>query len=121
MLKAWDATDAYVDATVATATVCEARSGDFLFPADHVSNSHAQSIGPEEITPFTPAEPGLTPRQGAVLAVLLEGLPNKLIARRLGLTENTVKEYVQAILRKLCAPSRAQVMVQMNRFRLCLP
>ncbi len=48
VLKAWDAADAYVDATVATATVCEARSGDFLFPADHVSNSHEQSIGPEE-------------------------------------------------------------------------
>ena len=66
----------------------------------------------------TPAELGLTPRQGSVLALVLEGLPNKVIARRLGLTENTVKEHVSAILQRLGVRTRMQVMSRMERFRL---
>lgn len=84
-------------------------------------NGRALSSEPDVAIPVTPAELGLTQRQGAVLAVLLEGQPNKRIAKRLGLTENTVKEHVSAILRKLGVPSRAQVMLQMNRYRLRLP
>ena len=68
--------------------------------------------------PITPAELGLTPRQGSVLALLLEGLPNKSIARQLGLTENTVKEHVSAILQRLGVRTRIQIISRMERFRL---
>ena len=42
---------------------------------------------------------GLTPRQAEVLALLLKGMPNKLIARELSLSVETVKDHVAAVLR----------------------
>ena len=45
------------------------------------------------------ADVGLTPRQTEVLSLLLKGLPNKLIARELNLSVETVKDHVAAVLR----------------------
>ncbi len=50
----------------------------------------------------------LTPREEDVLALLGTGLTNKGIAARLGMSENTVKFHVAAILSKLGAQSRAE-------------
>ena len=61
--------------------------------------------------------PGLTPRQFTVWMLIGEGLPNKLIARRLGLTENTVKEHVSEILRRLNVRTRMQAMLHIERLR----
>lgn len=49
---------------------------------------------------------GLTPRQTDVLAQLLQGKPNKLIARELNLSVETVKDHVAAVLRALGVSSR---------------
>jgi DNA-binding NarL/FixJ family response regulator len=58
------------------------------------------------------ADPGaLTPRQTDVLHGLMRGLPNKLIARELGLTEGTVKIHIAAILRALQAKNRTEAVV----------
>lgn len=51
---------------------------------------------------------GLTVRQAEVLALLQQGLSNKLIASRLGLAEGTVKNHVSALLRLLKARNRTQ-------------
>lgn len=66
--------------------------------------------------PITPEALGLTQRQGSVLVLLLEGLPNKIIARRLGLTENTVKEHVSGILQRLEVRTRTEAMSRMKPF-----
>ena len=50
----------------------------------------------------------LTPREQHVLAVLKLGLPNKLIAARLNLSENTVKMHIQHIIRKCAAHNRTE-------------
>jgi DNA-binding NarL/FixJ family response regulator len=50
----------------------------------------------------------LTSRELEVLSLLSEGLPNKLIARRLGISEHTVKFHVSAIYTKLGAASRTE-------------
>jgi DNA-binding NarL/FixJ family response regulator len=52
--------------------------------------------------------PLLTPRQCEVLDLLAEGLSNKVIARRLNLSEFTVRGHVQAVLGLLGVTSRAQ-------------
>ena len=58
---------------------------------------------------------GLTPRQSEVLGLLLKGLPNKLIARELNLSVDTVKDHVAAVLRALGVSSRTQAVVAVGR------
>lgn len=50
----------------------------------------------------------LTPRERAVLELVAEGLPNKAIALRLGISDHTVKFHIGAILGKLGAASRTE-------------
>jgi DNA-binding NarL/FixJ family response regulator len=50
----------------------------------------------------------LTPREIEVLGMLAEGLGNKTIARRLGISEHTVKFHVGSIFTKLNASSRTE-------------
>lgn len=50
----------------------------------------------------------LTPREIEVLGMLAEGLGNKTIARRLGISEHTIKFHVGSILAKLNASSRTE-------------
>jgi DNA-binding NarL/FixJ family response regulator len=60
----------------------------------------------------------LTPREREVLALLAEGLANKAIAARLGISEHTAKFHVNAILGKLGVESRAEAIVQAARMGL---
>lgn len=54
---------------------------------------------------------GLTPRQSEVLQLLLQGKANKLIARDLKLSVETVKDHVAAVLRSLNVSSRTQAVL----------
>ena len=58
---------------------------------------------------------GLTPRQTDVLALLLQGKPNKLIARELGLSVETVKDHVAAVLRALNVNTRTQAVLAVSQ------
>lgn len=53
----------------------------------------------------------LTPRERQVLQYIAHGLSNKEIAFSLGLTQNTIKEYVQNVLRKLEVRDRTEAAV----------
>ena len=57
----------------------------------------------------------LTPRQRDVLGLLLQGKPNKLIARELRLSVETVKDHVAAVLRVLNVNSRTQAVLTVGR------
>lgn len=62
----------------------------------------------------------LSPRQSEVLQLLCQGLPNKLIGRRLNLSENTVRGHVQAILLVLKVSSRSEAAFVARRMGLTL-
>lgn len=57
----------------------------------------------------------LTVREHSVLALLAEGLSNKQIARKLTLTEGTVKGYVSQVLEKLGVADRTQAALLAHR------
>ena len=64
-----------------------------------------------------PLEP-LTPRELEVLRLVAEGLPNKAVAARLEVSENTVKFHVNAIFGKLGVQSRTEAVVRATRLGL---
>ncbi len=76
-------------------------------------------VAMREQAPGAPAE-SLTPREIEVLRLLAEGLPNKAIARRLAISEHTVKVHVNAILGKLGVESRTEAVVKATRLGLVL-
>jgi DNA-binding CsgD family transcriptional regulator len=54
-------------------------------------------------------EAGLTGREADVLALLVQGLANKEIAGRLGVSPRTVEKHVESVLRKTGAKSRTEL------------
>ena len=58
----------------------------------------------------------LSPRQVDVLMLLGEGLANKPIGRKLGISACTVKQHVQAILKEFSASNRLQAVIYAYRF-----
>ena len=56
----------------------------------------------------TSAASELTPRELQVLQLVAQGLPNKGIARQLGISENTAKFHVASLTGKLGASSRTE-------------
>jgi two-component system, NarL family, nitrate/nitrite response regulator NarL len=63
---------------------------------------------------FAPADdmPLLTPREREILGLIGEGLSNKAMARRLGISVHTVKFHLEALFLKLDATSRAEAVTK---------
>jgi DNA-binding NarL/FixJ family response regulator len=61
---------------------------------------------------------GLSQREREVLALLVDGLPNKLIARRLEISEKTVKSHMTRIFRELGVTDRTQAALWAERHGL---
>jgi DNA-binding NarL/FixJ family response regulator len=57
---------------------------------------------------LVPLEAQLTPREREVLGCIAEGLPNKLIARRLGIAEKTVKAHITNVFQRIGVSDRTQ-------------
>ena len=67
--------------------------------------------GARERPGFAPPEPSralLTPREVEILALVGQGLSNKAIARRLGISAHTVKYHLESVFAKLAVNSRAE-------------
>ena len=75
----------------------------------------APAMGTEPITATNLEGLALTPRQADVLALLLRGMPNKIIARELGVTPETVKDHVAAVLKVLGVNSRTQAVLAVGQ------
>ena len=60
----------------------------------------------------------LTPRERDIIKLIAEGLPNKMIARRLDITESTVKVHVKHMLKKMKLKSRVEAAVWVHQERI---
>jgi two-component system nitrate/nitrite response regulator NarL len=80
----------------------------------------ARVVQSGEAPPVNPAPfSDLTPREREILCHLAGGESNKVIARRLGISDGTVKLHVKAILRKLNVHSRVEAAVIAVEQGLC--
>src|SRR6476660_9265610 len=61
---------------------------------------------------------GISPREREVLGLLLDGMPNKLIARQLGISEKTVKAHLTSIFRQIGVTDRVQAILWVERHGL---
>lgn len=59
-----------------------------------------------------------TPKQKAVFEQLLQGVPNKIIARRLNIAEGTVKTHLHGIYQVLRVNSRAQAILKSRQIQI---
>ncbi|MEO6529239.1 MAG: response regulator transcription factor [Gemmatimonadaceae bacterium] len=73
----------------------------------------ARRVSSESSVPTTAA--ALTSREREVLSLIAQGLANKVIASRLGITEHTVKTHIAAVYEKLNARNRAEVVIAAAR------
>lgn len=65
-----------------------------------------------ETPPDRPTDAGLTPREVELTSWLAHGLTNQQIARRMHLSEGSVKQYLTRISGKLGVVSRTQVLIR---------
>jgi DNA-binding NarL/FixJ family response regulator len=85
-------------------------SGGIYVPAEASNAPQAPAAAPLD----------LSPRQHEVLALLLKGMSNKLIARKLDISENTTKIHVSAVLEALGVATRTQAVIAASRLGLRL-
>jgi DNA-binding CsgD family transcriptional regulator len=93
--------DGAVDIVAEHDTLAQARAAGHDVDATVIAEGEGDD--PDEDDVFD--EP-LTPREVQVLELLAEGLPNKTIAQRLGISDQTVKFHVSSISGKLGAVNR---------------
>jgi DNA-binding NarL/FixJ family response regulator len=82
---------------------------------DKPKTETANSFDIPRYTSQVATEVRLSARQMDVLACLLNGMSNKQIGRKLGLSEGTIKTHIKAIFRALGVNSRAQVVIEASR------
>ena len=84
-------------------TVLDAQLAESLVPATPVRTSNGKGKGE------------LTERERQVVQLLSEGLSNKLIADRLGISDHTAKFHVNGVMMKLGASTRTEAVVEAMR------
>lgn len=93
-----------------TAAIQNAEPGSLIAPKTARNEPKSFDVFPERTASFTEA-------QQRVFELLVTGLPNKLIAYEIGVSEATVKAHVSAVLRKLRVRSRAQAIALSSAFQ----
>ncbi len=98
-------------------------------PDDILAGIRAVSRGESPIDPkvarqlltaraTAPVTPDLTPREAEVLGLVREGLANKQIARRLGISERTVKAHLTSVFAAIGVTDRTQAALWAERHGL---
>src|SRR5438874_3188220 len=116
-LRGWACLARDVDADQLDLAVRSAEAGLVVMDLPLAASSLAVMASIAAPSPLT--EP-LTPRELQVLQLVAQGLPNKGIARRLGISENTAKFHVASLCGKLGASSRTEAVTIAARRGLIL-
>jgi two-component system, NarL family, response regulator YdfI len=96
-------------ATEIVGAIAAAANGLTVIHPD-LSQALLSSLPPPRAVSTAPSE-ALTNREVEVLSMLAEGLGNKAIARRLNISEHTVKFHIGSIFSKLNASSRTEAVI----------
>jgi two-component system nitrate/nitrite response regulator NarL len=86
----------------------------FALGANAASAEKAESVSDRDATIEVPEHPlfqELSPREKSILRCLIEGASNKCIARKIDISEATVKVHIKAILRKIRVQNRTQAAI----------
>jgi DNA-binding NarL/FixJ family response regulator len=116
-LRGWGLVPPDTPASQLQAAVIAASQGLATFPATathwlYENPPILEALSLEEI------EEPLTPREREVLELVSQGLPNKLIARKLTISEHTVKFHLSSLSAKLGASSRTDAVRRGLRYGL---
>lgn len=115
------------DANIPGGVISSRADGDTLIAAIRAVRAGLRVTDPEvEADLDSPADPApsmpvpgavqpLSPRELEVLELVASGLPNKAIARSLGISDHTVKFHVSSVLTKLDAGSRTEAVTIASR------
>ena len=95
-------------------------SGAVTVPASITTDPTAQRPIADPARPTQARDLGLTPRQVEVLRLLVQGLPNKSIARRLDIAETTARGYVSELLAAFRVTNRTQLVLDVAKRGLVL-
>lgn len=102
------------DAETVVAAIRAAQQGLYVLdPSVKHVDAFAQDQRPGQDADSVPTT--LSPREREVLGLVASGLPNKAIARTLGISDHTVKFHVSSVLTKLDAGSRTEAVTIATR------
>lgn len=88
---------------------------EFIFSEDVVRGRGGDEVGSDDLADFLRTE--LSSRQREVLRLAMQGLPNKSIARRLGIAEGTVKVHLSMVYRALGVNNRVGAICRVMQAR----
>jgi len=94
----------------------EVGSGKMLWTS---SDQRRLNVFLRQPNPVAADHPPLTPREHEILCAMVDGLTNKQIGERFGISAETVKEHVQHLFRKIGVTDRTQAAVWAVRKGIC--
>lgn len=103
-----------ISADALVRSIEQVRRGERILPRVDVASCPGKANGQIIVHHAAPFD-RLSAREREVLAALSLGSPNKVIARRYGITEATVKVHVKAILRKIGVQNRTEAALWARR------
>ena len=113
-LHGWAVLPSGVSGDELVMAVMLASRGHVVIPTGETAGL-SRHVAATESNPAGPARDALTAREQEVLELLVRGLPNKVIAQRLAISESTVKFHVSSVYVKLGAASRADAVSRAAR------
>jgi DNA-binding NarL/FixJ family response regulator len=96
-------------------TVIDTALAESLVPNAGIEPAAPDRIGSEDRARTGKPRGELTERERQVVQLLTEGLSNKLIADRLGISDHTAKFHVNGVMMKLGASTRTEAVVEAMR------